>query len=431
MLIRDADPQLDASACAAIYAPYVSDTAVSFEIEPPIPQQMAERIEVASRMHAWLVLEDEGRVVGYAYGSRMHVRAAYRWSCEVSIYLELGRRRTGAGRALYEVLLARLAERGYRTAIAGMTLPNTASVGLHSAMGFKEVGIYRRIGWKAGAWHDVQWWQLDLHPGEPGPPEELSGVTADAPNAVHQTAAEGFARGAGAYERGRPSYPPEAVSWLAEQLGMAPGRRVLDLAAGTGKLTRLLVATGASLIAVEPVAEMRSALAELAPGVDVRAGTAEAIPLPDASVDAVAVAQAFHWFASEQALAEIARVLIPTGRLGLVWNRRDLTLPLQAEISEIIEPHRGSTPSFMTGNWREAFQHTRLFIGTAEHQVPYEQLLTVDQLIDRVLSVSFIAALSPSARDEVEREVRALAQRHDDRPLRLGYVTELYFYARG
>lgn len=115
---------------------------------------------------------------------------------------------------------------------------------------------------------------------------------------------------------------------------------------------------------------MRSALAGLVPGVDVRAGTSEAIPLPDASVDAVAVAQAFHWFASEQALAEIARVLTSTGRLGLVWNRRDLTLPLQAAISEIIEPHRGSTSSFMTGDWREAFQHTRLFVGTAEHQVP-------------------------------------------------------------
>jgi len=256
-------------------------------------------------------------------------------------------------------------------------------------------------------------------------------VTAGAPNAVHEAAAEGFARGAGAYERGRPSYTPEAVSWLAEQLGLAPDTRVLDLAAGTGKLTRLLVATGASLIAVEPVAEMRSALVELAPGVDVRAGTAEAIPLPDASVDAVAIAQAFHWFASEPALAEIARVLTPTGRLGLVWNRRDLTLPLQAAISEIIEPHRGSTPSFMTGDWQQALQHTRLFLPTAEHQVRYEQALTTDQLVDRVLSVSFVAALSPSARDEVERAVRALAQRHDDRPLRLGYVTELYSYERG
>ena len=250
-------------------------------------------------------------------------------------------------------------------------------------------------------------------------------------DAVHEAAAEGFARGAGAYDRGRPSYPPEAVSWLAEQLGMTPGRRVLDLAAGTGKLTRLLASTGASLIAVEPVAEMRTALADLAPGVDVSAGTAKAIPLPDASVDAVSIAQAFHWFASEQALVEIARVLTPMGRLGLVWNRRDLRLPLQAAISEIIEPHRGSTPSFLTGNWREAFQHTRLFVPASEHQVRYEQALTIDQLVDRVLSVSFIAALSPSARDDVQRKVRALAQRHNDRPLRLGYVTELYSYGRG
>jgi SAM-dependent methyltransferase len=256
-------------------------------------------------------------------------------------------------------------------------------------------------------------------------------VTPGAPNAVHEAGAEGFARGAGAYERGRPSYPPEAVSWLAGQLRLGPGARVLDLAAGTGKLTRLLVATGASLIAVEPVAEMRSALAQLAPGVDVRAGTAEAIPLPDASVDAVAIAQAFHWFASDQALAEIARVLTPAGRLGLVWNRRDLREPLQAAISEIIEPHRGSTPSFLTGNWREAFQHTRLFLPTAEHQVRYEQALTIDQLIDRVLSVSFIAALSPTVRDDVQSKVRALAKRHDDRPLRLGYLTELYSYGRG
>jgi SAM-dependent methyltransferase len=248
---------------------------------------------------------------------------------------------------------------------------------------------------------------------------------------VHEAAAEGFARGAGAYERGRPSYPPEALSWLAQQLGIAPGTRVLDLAAGTGKLTRLLAATGASVLAVEPVAEMRSALAELVPGVDVGAGTAEAIPLPDASVDAVVVAQAFHWFASDPALAEIARVLTPTGRLGLVWNRRDLTLPLQAAISEIIEPHRGSTPSFMTGNWREAFEHTRLFVPTAECQVPYEQAPTIDQLIDRVLSVSFIASLSPAVRDDVQSKVRALAQQHhDEGPLRLGYVTELYAYAR-
>ncbi len=381
-------------------------------------------------IRAWIVAEHEGVTLGYAYGSRHRERAAYRWAADVAVYINSDHHRSGIGRALYTRLFEQLRAIGLWTLCAGITQPNEASNGLHRALGFVPVGTYRRIGWKAGAWHDVRWWHLDLHPGEPGPPEELSGATAGATNAVHETAAEGFARGAGAYERGRPSYPPEAVSWLAEQMGMAPGRRVLDLGAGTGKLTRLLIATGASLIAVEPVAEMRSAFAGLAPGVDVRTGTAEAIPLSDASVDAVVVAQAFHWFASEQTLAEIARVLTPTGRLGLVWNRRDLREPLQAAISEIVEPHRGSTPSFMTGNWREAFQHTRLFIPKAEHQVSYEQSLAIDQLTDRVLSVSFIAALSTSARDEVEREVRALAQRHDDRPLRLGYITELYTYRR-
>ena len=247
---------------------------------------------------------------------------------------------------------------------------------------------------------------------------------------VHEAAAKGFSRGAEAYERGRPSYSPEVLSWLTDQLGIAPDVRVLDLAAGTGKMTRLLAATGASVLAVEPIDEMRRALAELTPRVDVRAGVAEAIPLPDASVDAVVVAQAFHWFASETALAEIARVLIPTGRLGLVWNRRDLRLPLQAAISEITEPHRGSTPSFMTGNWREALEHTRLFAALAEHQIPYEQSLTVDQLIDRVLSVSFIATLSPTARDDIASRVPTLAQRHGEGPLRLSYVTEIYSYVK-
>jgi L-amino acid N-acyltransferase YncA len=169
-VIRDATA-LDAAACAAIYAPYVTDTAITFESEPPPSAEMAQRIETSARTHAWLVLEEDGRVVGYAYGHPMHERAAYRWSCEVSVYLEVGRRRTGAGRALYEVLLARLAERGYRVAFAGMTLPNDASVGLHRAMGFERVGVTRRIGWKHGAWHDVAWAQRPIG-AEVDPPAE-------------------------------------------------------------------------------------------------------------------------------------------------------------------------------------------------------------------------------------------------------------------
>jgi phosphinothricin acetyltransferase len=160
----------DGAACAAIYAPYVTGSAITFECEPPTAGAMAARIAAAQQEHAWLVLEDDGRVVGYAYGGRHKERAAYRWSCEVSVYLEPGRRRSGGGRALYEALLLRLTERGFRTAVAGMTLPNDASVGLHAALGFEPVGTYRRIGWKLGAWHDVAWAQREL--GPPGAPPD-------------------------------------------------------------------------------------------------------------------------------------------------------------------------------------------------------------------------------------------------------------------
>jgi phosphinothricin acetyltransferase len=168
--VRDASAR-DAEACAAIYAPYVLDTAITFESVPPSAAQMTERIAAAQRTHAWVVLQADDSVVGYAYGGPYKGRDAYRWSCEVSVYVERGRRRTGAGRALYEALFARLAERGYRTAVAGMTMPNDASVGMHRAMGFEPVGTYRRIGWKHGAWHDVAWTQRPLVAGSDPPLE--------------------------------------------------------------------------------------------------------------------------------------------------------------------------------------------------------------------------------------------------------------------
>ena len=163
----------DAPACAAIYAPYVTDTAITFELEPPTPEQLAQRIDAATDTHAWLVGVVDDEVVGYAYGSRYKERAAYQWSCEVSVYLESDRRRTGAGRSLYTALFARLVERGYRVAVAGMTLPNPASEGLHRALGFEPIGVYRRIGWKFDAWHDVSWMQRALADGAPawGPPD--------------------------------------------------------------------------------------------------------------------------------------------------------------------------------------------------------------------------------------------------------------------
>jgi L-amino acid N-acyltransferase YncA len=171
MPIRDANEH-DAKACAAIYAPYVTDTAITFEYEPPSAAEMARRIAAAQRTHAWLVLEDDGRVVGYAYAGPYKERAAYRWPCEVSVYLETGRRRSGSGRLLYEALFARLAERGFRTLVAVMTLPNDASEGLHRALGFEPIGTFRRVGWKHGQWRDVAWAQRSIGPDD-GPPCEL------------------------------------------------------------------------------------------------------------------------------------------------------------------------------------------------------------------------------------------------------------------
>lgn len=149
----------DAAACREIYAPYVTDTVITFEYEVPSTQEMADRIAAS---HRWLVAERDGEVIGYAYAGPFKTRAAYDWSCEVSVYLRPGLRRTGAGRALYERLLDDLTERGFRTAVGVITVPNEASVGLHTALGFRPVGTFARIGWKHGRWHDVHWCQRQL-----------------------------------------------------------------------------------------------------------------------------------------------------------------------------------------------------------------------------------------------------------------------------
>jgi SAM-dependent methyltransferase len=219
-------------------------------------------------------------------------------------------------------------------------------------------------------------------------------------------AAAGYARAVLAYERGRPGYPPAAVDFLAARLRLGPGRTLVDLAAGTGKLTRPLLATGAEVVAVEPVAEMRAPLPAGARAVD---GTAEAIPLPSESVDAVAVAQAFHWFDGDAALVEIHRVLRPGGALALVWNRRRMDDPLNQAIEELVTPHRGRTSTFHTGAWRAAFERTKLFGPFEERVFPNEQLLDADGLVERVASISFIAALGEKERTKVLRAARALS----------------------
>jgi phosphinothricin acetyltransferase len=171
MVIREADAERDAAVCAAIYAPYVTDSVASFEIKAPSAQELSRRIDGA---FCWLLAECDGRTIGYAYGASHHERAAYRWAADVAVYIDRRHHRAGVGRALYGQLFERLRAVGLWTLCAGITQPNLASNGLHRAMGFAPVGTYRRIGWKAGAWHDVSWWQLDLRPGEPGPPEELN-----------------------------------------------------------------------------------------------------------------------------------------------------------------------------------------------------------------------------------------------------------------
>ena len=172
MLIRDADPARDAAACAAIYAPHVEGSPVSFEEEVPGPEEMAARIRRYGTGHAWLVAEREGEVVGYAYATAFNERPAYRWSTSVSVYVAEGARGQGIGRALYEALFGRLRERGFRMACAGITLPNEASEGLHQSLGFERIGVNREIGFKEGAWRDVGWYQLELVPAPERPPPE-------------------------------------------------------------------------------------------------------------------------------------------------------------------------------------------------------------------------------------------------------------------
>lgn len=165
--MRAAGPS-DAAGCAAVYAPYVRDTAVSFETEPPSAVDVAARI---AGSHAWLVAESAGSVVGYAYGTRHRERAAYRFACDVSVYLAPGATGHGLGRRLYTALFPLLAAQGLVTALAGVALPNPASLALHRSLGFAEVGVYRGVGFKFGAWHDVLWLQRDLAPrSETGPP---------------------------------------------------------------------------------------------------------------------------------------------------------------------------------------------------------------------------------------------------------------------
>jgi phosphinothricin acetyltransferase len=179
MLIRLATAD-DASAVRAIYAPVIESSAISFELVVPTEGEMATRITERQPAHPWLVAEDERGVTGYAYAGRFAARAAYDWSVETSAYIAASARGQGVGRALYAALLAILTAQGYRQAMAGIALPNPASVRLHEGAGFTPVGVYRAAGWKLGAWHDVGWWQRALAPAEgaPSSPAPLDALPA-------------------------------------------------------------------------------------------------------------------------------------------------------------------------------------------------------------------------------------------------------------
>jgi phosphinothricin acetyltransferase len=167
-LLRPAVPG-DAPALLAIYRPFVEETAVSFELEVPSVEEMAARVEKAQSRWQWLVAARDGEILGYAYGSAFRERPAYRFSAEVSAYVQARHHRQGVARALYENLLADLSDRGYCRALAGIALPNDASVALHRALGFEPVGVFQAVGRKFGRWHDVAWFQRGLRGG---PPEE-------------------------------------------------------------------------------------------------------------------------------------------------------------------------------------------------------------------------------------------------------------------
>jgi ubiquinone/menaquinone biosynthesis C-methylase UbiE len=246
---------------------------------------------------------------------------------------------------------------------------------------------------------------------------------------VHETARRGFASAAQVYEESRPGYPDEAVDWLVAQLELGPGRTVVDLAAGTGKLTRLLARSGAAVIAIEPVDEMRAALATTAPEADARAGTAERTGLPDASADAVTVAQAFHWFDGPAALAEIHRVLKPGGRLAVVYNVRDLSDPVQRAVDELVNRYRGGTPSHRSGRWHTALEETNLFRPATKHALPNIQEVDAELLVRRVASVSFISELPQPERRRVLDAAREIAAQQPAR-FPFPYTTEIELFER-
>jgi SAM-dependent methyltransferase len=242
---------------------------------------------------------------------------------------------------------------------------------------------------------------------------------------VHDTASRAWGESAEVYERARPGYPPEAIDFL-HRLGLGPDSDVLDLAAGTGKLTRALIAAGSRVTAVEPLPAMRLMLQERLPEANVMEGTAEHIPVPDESMDLVTVAQAFHWFDAERATREIARVLRPGGGLAAVWNLRDESVEWMAMIRELIEPYRQEAPDQRSGEWRRPFEapgspFEPLKLETFRHTQEVSRADAVDVFASR----SYIAALPDPERTALLERVAEQVPKTE--PVVIPCITELYW----
>jgi SAM-dependent methyltransferase len=246
---------------------------------------------------------------------------------------------------------------------------------------------------------------------------------------VDPRAASGFGSRADAYERARPSYPPELVARVVRELGLTAGSHVLDLAAGTGKLTRRLVPLVGSVVAVDASRAMLGELAVRLPEVEVRAGAAEAIPLADGAVEAVFAGQAFHWFRTAPAAREIARVLSPRGGLALLWNRArwsEQDHPWMDRFDELLIPRRRAAGSFPDEDrWQPALEETGLFEPLSHAEADHVHRVTPDDLVTLVASWSWIANLPEQERGALLDEVRALVAGHAE--LELLYRTECYW----
>lgn len=251
---------------------------------------------------------------------------------------------------------------------------------------------------------------------------------------VHPTAEAGYSNVSDAYHRGRPEYPAAIGAWMREALTLAPESRIVELGAGTGKFTKAMLAAGFAVTAVEPVVGMREKLHRHYSRATILDGTAEATNAPAASADAVVAAQAFHWFSSEATLRECARILKPRGWLILLWNMRDDSVSWVREFDRIIEAYAGSTPRFISGEWKKPFTTSNLFAPLRQQSFRHVQAVTVETMVDRAFSTSFIATLPDSEKEHIAEDIRRRLSGYSgpgsSTEFPLPYLTHVYYCQR-